>query len=134
MRISSMNQALVKAASLEALKLILESGVDPDVADAEGMTVLHHLGSDWCQPKDRLLRATMMLDAGASLNKRDPLVKSTPLGWACRWGRIELVKHYLERGADPVEAGADSWAKPLAWAMKRGHQAIVELLRSHGAT
>jgi ankyrin repeat protein len=74
----------------------------------------------------------MLLDAGASLTKRDPLLKSTPVGWACRWGRIEL-RLYLERGADGVESDAERWATPLAWATKRGHHEIIELLRSYGA-
>jgi len=30
--------------------------------------------------------------------------------WACRWGRIELVSLYLERGADALEADAERWA------------------------
>jgi hypothetical protein len=30
--------------------------------------------------------------------------------WACRWGRIELVSFYLERGADALEADAERWA------------------------
>ena len=51
--------------------------------------------------EEHRIRATMLLDAGASLTIRDSLLKSTPLGWACRWGKIELVRLYLERGADP---------------------------------
>jgi ankyrin repeat protein len=75
----------------------------------------------------------MLLDAGASLTIRDSLLQSTPLGWACRWGRIELVRLYMERGADAVESEAEPWATPLAWATKRGHHDIVQLLRSRGA-
>ena len=29
---------------------------------------------------------------------RDGLLKNTPLGWACRWGRIELVRLFMDRG------------------------------------
>ena len=64
---------------------------------------------------------------------RDSLLRSTPLGRACRWGKIQLTRLYLERGADPVEANAEPWATRLAWATKRGHHEIVELLRSRGA-
>jgi ankyrin repeat protein len=60
---------------------------------------------------------------------RDDVLKSTPLGWACRWGRIELAKLLLERGADPVEADAEPWATPLAWAEKKRHRDIVALLQ-----
>ncbi len=127
---------LLNAKVPEGLKLILEHGVDPDMADAAGYTVLHHLASDYCRASNeetRVIRATMLLDAGASLTKRDPLLKSTPFGWACRWGGIELVKLYLEHGADAVESDAERWATPLAWATKRGHHEIVQLLRSTGA-
>jgi ankyrin repeat protein len=75
----------------------------------------------------------MLLDAGALLTIRDSLLQSTPLGWACRWGHIELVRLYLERGADAVESEAEPWATPLAWATKRGHYEIIQLLRSAGA-
>ena len=57
-----------------------------------------------------------VLDAGARLDLRDTVLLSTPLGWACRWGRIELVRLFLTRGADPIEAGAEQWARPRAWA------------------
>jgi hypothetical protein len=55
--------------------------------------------------------ATMLLDAGARLDVRDYLLESTPLGWACRWQRPELVRLFLERGSDPVEADAPGWTR-----------------------
>ena len=75
----------------------------------------------------------MLLDADAPLAIRDSLLKSTALGWARRWGKIELARLYLKRGADAVEPDAEPWATPLAWATKRGHHEIVQLLRSAGA-
>jgi hypothetical protein len=69
-----------------------------------------------------------LLNAGARLDLRDALLKSTPLGWACRWGRVELVGLLLARGADPVEAGTEPWATPRAWAEKRGHADVLTLL------
>jgi ankyrin repeat protein len=123
---------LVHAALPESVKLILDHGVHPDIRGGEGYTILHHLASQ-DKAENCLIRATMLLDAGASLTIRDSLLQSTPLGWACRWGRIELVRLYLARGADPVEADAEPWATPLAWATKRGHHEIIELLRPRGA-
>jgi hypothetical protein len=41
-----------------------------------------------------------------------------------------MVKLFLARGADPVEADAASWATPRAWAEKMQRSEIVELLRS----
>ena len=69
-----------------------------------------------------------MLDAGGRLDIRDDLLKSTPLGWACRWGNADVVKLFLDRGADPVKANAEPWAKPRARAEKMHHPEIVELL------
>ena len=70
-----------------------------------------------------------ILDARARLDVRDDLLKSTPLGWACRWGNVEIVKLFLARGADPVEADAEPWARPRAWAERMQRTEIVELLR-----
>jgi len=109
------NYVLIHAALPDSLKLFLDHGVDPDVVCDGGFTILHHIASAYGRAQAAcVIRATMLLDAGASLTKRDPLLKSTPLGWACRWGRIELVRLYLERGADALEADAEPWATPLA--------------------
>jgi ankyrin repeat protein len=79
-------------------------------------TLLHDLSGERhdMPPDDRVAIATMLLDASARLDVRDDLLASTPLGWACRWGRVELVRLFLERGADPAEADAESWATPRA--------------------
>lgn len=117
----------------ECFKLVLEHGIDPDVVAERGYTMLHHVAHEYVKDEHRIPFATMLLDAGASLDKRDSLLKSTPLGWACRWGRRELAEFYLERGADPVEPIAEPWATPLAWAKKSGREEIVALLQSRGA-
>jgi ankyrin repeat protein len=71
----------------------------------------------------------MLIDHGARLDIRDDLLQSTPLGWACRWGRMELVELLIQRGAPVRETNAEAWATPEAWAKKMGHgeiQAILE--------
>jgi ankyrin repeat protein len=127
------NYVLIYAGEPDKLKLILDHGVEPDVVGDGGFTLLRHLATNDKGQVHRVTRAAMLLDAGPSLNKRDPLLESTPLGWACRWGQIDLVQLYLQRGADVLERDAEVWATPLAWAMKRGHHEIVQLLRSRGA-
>jgi ankyrin repeat protein len=108
---------------------------------SQGRTLLHHVmalgpvpgfGKD-LTPERRLAFAKPLLDAGARLDIRDDLLKSTPLGWACRWGRVEGVKLLLERGADPVEADVEPWARPLAWAERKGHREIVDYLRQRNS-
>jgi ankyrin repeat protein len=77
--------------------------------------------------EQRAAFAAATLGAGAGMElRRDDLLKITPLGWACRWGREELVRLFLDRGADP---DAEPWATPLAWAQKKGHDALLALIR-----
>jgi ankyrin repeat protein len=131
-------QALMSVAEpgkdLECFLLLLNRA-DANVS-SHGRTLLHHVmalepvpgfGKD-LTPEQRLAFAKPLLDAGARLDFRDDLLESTPLGWACRWGRVEAVKLLLERGADPVEADAEPWARPMAWAKRKGHREIVDCL------
>jgi ankyrin repeat protein len=74
----------------------------------------------------------MLLDAGPKTDVRDELLRSTPLGWACRWGRAGVAKALLEHGADPVEADGEPWARPRAWAEKMGHADVLAVLREYG--
>lgn len=128
------NDVLIQATSVQKLKVLLESGIDPDVIGDGGFTLLHHLAASSRDDVESVALATLLLDAGASLSVRDHRLRSTPLGWACRWGRLELVQLYLSRGADVHEPDAESWATPLAWANKRGYGEIAQHLREHGAT
>jgi ankyrin repeat protein len=75
--------------------------------------------------------AEMLLDRGARIDIRDEFLKSTPLGWACRWGRVHFVELLLQRGADPHERDAEPWATPMAWARKMRHDNVLEVLRRH---
>ena len=115
----------------ESFRLILER-CDPNLRAAEsGQTMLHEVIA-----RDHgvgVSLASILLDAGARTDVRDEFLKSTPLGWACRWGRVELVKLLLARGADPIEPEAEPWATPLAWAERRQHAGIASILRQHGA-
>jgi hypothetical protein len=43
----------------------------------------------------------------------------------------ELVKLFLERGADPIEADAPLWATPEAWARRMKHDDILAALEAH---
>jgi hypothetical protein len=123
---------------LTCFRLLLER-CDPNIIGRNqeqaplGMTILHSVAGSRAHvtPEERMAFATMLLDAGARLDIRDRLLLSTPLAWACRWGRAELVKLLLDRGADPIEADAEAWATPMAWARKMGHIEIVETLRRY---
>lgn len=116
--------------SMEAL---LRHGIDANVSRF-GQTVLHFAAAwhgDVSGP-ERARFAAMLLDHGARLDLRDDLLKSTPLGWACRWGRKELVELLIARGAPVNEPDAAPWATPWAWAEKMGQEAVLAVLREHG--
>jgi ankyrin repeat protein len=119
-----------QAACCECFQLMLARCGPHHRAADYGQTMLHEVVS-----RDHgvgVELATILLDAGARLDVRDNLLKSTPLGWACRWGRVEMVKLFLARGADPVESDAEPWATPRAWAEKTHRPEIAELLRAAG--
>jgi ankyrin repeat protein len=120
----------------ELLKLLLASGMDPDLPNWQRATPLHDLcGRDSRGRAHRHGQACgrVLLDAGASLAARDCDYRSTPLAWAARNGVPEMVELLLERGA-PVEHSDDEpWATPLAWATRRGHDEVAARLRSAGA-
>ena len=123
-----------RALLLAGFRLMLNR-CDPNVLGSWGSTILHAIAASrgGLTADDRLSFAIPVLDAGGRLDVRDNLLKSTPLGWACRWGRIELVRVFLERGADPIESEAEPWATPLAWAQRGEHADIASILRQHGA-
>jgi ankyrin repeat protein len=79
-----------------------------------------------------ITKARLLLDHGADINAIDDEYRSTPLGVAVRRGQEALVTLLLERGADPTAAGA-SWATPLAWAEKKQHPRIADLIYAASA-
>lgn len=122
------NYAMVRASEPQSLEYILQHGVSPNVVGENGFTVLHHIATTSGEDSEPVKMATLLLDHGASLEQRDRLLSSTPLGWACRGGHLALVDLYLSRGAVPPEPGAEAWAQPLAWATRGGHAEIVARL------
>lgn len=116
---------------LEAFRLVVDR-CNPDVRSRRGTTLLHEVTAarGGLTADDRIAYATVLLDAGARLDVRDDLLESTPLGWACRWGRIELVRLFIGRGADPVEGDARPWASPAAWARKKQRDDVLAELGS----
>jgi ankyrin repeat protein len=107
-------------------KFLLEHGMDANHMNWHRFTLLHHMAAEGDLGKARLL-----VEHGADIDAVDEEYRSTPLGVAARRGQRELVTYLLERGADPELAGA-SWATPLAWARKRGHDDIAAMLRAAG--
>jgi ankyrin repeat protein len=101
---------------------LMSGGMNPNHMNCHRTTLLHDMAQEGDLPK-----ATLLLDHGADIDAIDEEFRSTPLGLAARWGHREMVAFLLERGADPSKSGAQ-WATPLAWAQKKGHMSVINLL------
>ena len=127
------NKDLDRAGYLSCFRLILERS-DPNLISSFGRTVLHEIAAmgDHVTEDEAAAFASALLDTRARMDVRDDILQSTPLGWACRWGRASVAKAMLERGADPLEADAEPWARPRAWAEKMGHDSVLTVLHEYG--
>jgi ankyrin repeat protein len=119
------------AKTRELNALLFQHGMNPSQPDWLRITPLHHFAR-----KGDVEKASIFIENGADLQARDEDICSTPLGWAAKFGKIEMVELLLKCGAKP-NLPDDSpdflWATPLAWATRRGRGEIVELLKQHGA-
>ncbi|MCW5981564.1 MAG: ankyrin repeat domain-containing protein [Bryobacteraceae bacterium] len=123
------NKDFDRESYLECFRLILNT-CDVNVVGAFGRGILHEIAAmgDWIAEDEVAAFGRAALEAGARMDRRDEILRGTPLGWACRWGRLRLVKMLLERGADPVENDAEPWARPRSWARKKGRLEILRAL------
>ena len=143
-----------------AVRALIGSRTDVNVAQADGATALH-----WAVYRgDRelalmLLRAganpkapnktgatplwlasvngdaTMiaaLLEAGADANEVLPLGRS-PLMLAARTGNVDAIKVLLDRGANVNAKDSLRGTTPLMWAADEGHEAAIQLLVARGA-
>ena len=118
------------------LRLLLASGMDPDLPNWQRATPLHDLCGRDSRGRPQPHReecAAILLEAGAAISARDEDYRSTPLAWAARNDLPDMVELLLARGAPTNLPDDPPWATPLAWATKRGHGRIAEVLRRAGA-
>ncbi len=125
---------------LEPFRWLLEAGMTPNDTNWLRVTPLHLLalgrtshGTDGRDYTPHPKMMALFIEHGADLDARDEEYRSTPLGWAARWGRKEGAALLLERGAKTNLPDDPAWATPLAWARQKGHREIEEMLRAHGA-
>jgi len=107
-------------------ELLFAHGMNPNHRDWLGATALH----DFARRGD-IVNAELFLDHGADVNAVDDDQRSTPLGWAAKFGRVEMAALLLRRGARTDLPAKPLWARPMAWAQRRGHEEIRQLLESH---
>jgi ankyrin repeat protein len=104
--------------------LLFMHGMDPNFSDWLGITPLHRFAKN-----GDMINAEIFIANGANVNARDRELCSTPLGWAARHGKTEMVKLLLKNGAETTFPNEPfPWATPLAWAIRKKHNEIIALL------
>lgn len=136
----------IKDNDLQRVKVLLASGVNPNVAtlpDIESPLYLAigdksnaecdgtHLKTEFREGQTEL--AKTLLQAGAAPNLPSTLLLHTPLMEAARTGDIVLAKLLLQKGAD-IHARSDSGMTALHFAAAESTPKMVKLLLAQGAT
>lgn len=111
----------------DSAEYLLKHGMNPDTMSWHHVTILHDMAQ-----KGNIPKAGLLIKHGAAINPIEEEYQSTPLGLAARWGHRGMVGFLLEHGADPNLSGA-AWSTPLAWAIKKRHNEIIDVLTKAGA-
>jgi cytohesin len=109
----------------DIVELLLAHKADVNAADTQGLTPLHY-----ALLADNPDVATALLNHGANPNVKDNTAGHTPLILAAAKGYKQVTELLLMHGAD-VNA-ADDRGTPLAWAIRKDHANVADLLRRHG--
>ncbi|HUP94182.1 MAG TPA: ankyrin repeat domain-containing protein [Burkholderiales bacterium] len=112
--------------NVDAAKLLIEYGADPQARDRGGYTPLH-----WAAMKG-FLTIIELLAPRADCNARSA-AGLTPLLQAATGGHTAGVQVLIAAGADPNVASNEGWT-PLHKAVMNGHIEVVKLLLAAGAS
>lgn len=112
---------------VELAEFLVENGEDINWPNWFGQGPLHYTIM-----RDRPDMVGWALDHGADIEARDWEMESRPLAWAAHVGSRACVDVLLQRGAQVRHPDDEPWNSPIARAKKKGHDAIVGLLRRHG--
>lgn len=110
-------------------ELLFAHGMDPSHPNWLHVTPLHRFAE-----RGDIERAAIFIAHGADVDALDEEFRSTPLGYAAKFGKARMVRFLLRHGARPHLPDAPPWAAPAAWARRRGHESIARLLEESAAT
>jgi hemoglobin len=112
----------VMADRLRTVELLLRLGADPNAFDGGKHTPLYYAKSG------PVVHA--LVRAGAEVDARDGVMRTTALHMAARFGSVEVAKALLECGAD-IDARDRREETPLQRAINCKKAAVAELLRNY---
>ena len=120
----------------ESVTILLKKGADPNFANRDGYTALHHIASSWSQ-KRMAASVDQLLVAGANINARDKLGR-TPLMMTAYVGKKDPNPEtiFLARGANPdlTDSSGNTFIHQLVSGVSRKDTApIVANLIESGA-
>jgi len=106
---------------LSTVRLLLNSGTDPNYRDREGWPAIH-----WAAEEGHYEVVSLLLKHGANVNGISSYGTS-PLHCAANGGRDKIVNELLQHGADPLMSTCHGWT-PLHHAAFMGHARVVQSL------
>jgi ankyrin repeat protein len=114
------------AGAAKVVGLLLQSNADPNISSRDGTSPLEDAS---LKGFDKV--AGMLLDQGALVNYINSGSGATALYAAASFGRGDVVKLLLSRGANPNLCGTNR-RSPYQAALENGNQDVAEQIRMHG--
>lgn len=106
---------------IEAVKLFLAAGMNPNVTNSEGWTALIHAVSG-----ENIPLINLLIKAGVDVNEKG-IYDSTVLSWAATRGNKKIAEILLDNSAD-----SDSMNQAFLDAASHGHLDVLRLLLDRG--
>jgi ankyrin repeat protein len=110
----------------EVVKLLLQRGADATIPSVLDMTPL----SSACEGGHLGVVQLLLDHQGPQALGMTPSTGATPLHYAARGGREDVVKFLLGKGADANSQHEDGWT-PFTEASSQGHVGVAQLLLEH---
>ena len=116
----------VKQADIDAVRSLLEDGVDVDALEPDGATALH-----WAANRGDSDLVRLLLEGGADVQAENRY-GVRPLSLACASGNASVIQQLLDAGAD-VNHALVAGETPLLTAARTATAEVIGVLVSHGA-